>query len=728
MFGSGLSHTFLQRQRVRFRRYCRAGWAVFRSLSLEVQIGTIASYIADRQLRKSQRPEIRWVDKVAATLGDDAADDEEQQPVSLLELLLSAVCPQQRAVVFSLLFLFSFSARAQQPIADTCRQLPEVSVHATSPLRVVNNRIDTALVNAAAAVALDDLLELLPAADVRTRGIDGMQADISLRGGNYNQAMLLLNSINMTDPHTGHYTLDLPVGPDAVEQIGLLSDAPLAHFGLSSFCGILDIRTRIADTAASPLTIGVSAGSYGSAAATLTARQHRRAWHLLQSLSYHRSDGYSHNTDYRLGNLFLQARRDDTGYGQWDLQAGLQMKDYGANAFYSLAYPDQYESVRTGFASALYSRAYGWGALQLALYDRVHTDRFELFRQDRTDPPAWYSGHNYHLSHVAGAHAKATLLLPVGQLSLGAELRDEGIVSSQLGSPLRDSIRIVYERSEAWFRYGKRRCNLNTFAQYDYLDDRWQLSAGGSVNFNSMFHTGWGADLRAARQLSQHLSVNASVGRYLRFPTFTDLYYSSAVQVGNSDLRPEEALCFEAGAAWQKGLWCAEAVALHRRGGSIIDWTRQPDETLWHCANLTDVNVTGVELSLQMKPCGAVRFVRMDYACYHAQKQSGDLVSKYALDYLRHNISLSMAHAVGPLTVGYRAALQQRNGSYTDAQGNLVEYTPVALLDAHVTYPIGHFQLGLTLNNLLNRRYYDFGGIEQPGFHFRLTASYALPH
>lgn len=726
MNGKHISHTFLQRRCVRFRRYCRAGWAVFRSLSLEVQIGTIASYIADRQLHKSQRPEISWIDKTAATVDDDAADEEQQQPLSLLELLLSAVCPQQRAVVFLLLLLSSFPTRAQQPIADTCRQLPEVSIHASIPLRPVNNCIDTAVVNASAAGALDDLLELLPAADVRTRGVDGMQADISLRGGSYNQVMLLFNGINMTDPHTGHYTLDLPVSTDAIEQIGLISDAPMAHFGLSAFCGILDIRTRIADAEASPLTIGVSAGSYGSAAATLTARQHRRAWHLLQSLSYHRSDGYSHNTDYRLGNLFFQARRDDMGHGQWDLQTGLQMKDYGANAFYSLAYPDQYESIRSGLISATYRRIFGWGALQLALYDRVHTDRFELFRQGCTTPPAWYTGHNYHLSHVAGAHAKATMLLPMGQLSLGAELRNEGIVSSQLGSPLRDSIRIAYERNEAWFRYGKRRFNLNTFAQYDYVGDRWRLSAGGSVNFNSMFHTGWGADLRAARRLSRHLSVNVSVGRYLRFPTFTDLYYSSAVQVGNSDLRPEEALCFEAGAAWQKGPWSAEAVALHRRGGRLIDWIRQPDETVWHCANLTEVDVTGVELSLQMKPYGKVRFVRVDYACYHAEKQSGDFVSKYALDYLRHNLSLSLEHDIGPLTLGYRAALQQRNGSFTDAQGGLADYAPVMLIHAHATYPIGHFQLGLALNNLLNRRYYDFGGIEQPGFNFRFTLQYRL--
>lgn len=726
MHGSGLSHTFLQRQRVRFRRYCRAGWAVFRSLSLEVQMGTIASYIADRQLRKSQRPEIRWVDKASATLGDDASDDEEQQPVSLLELLLSAVCPQQRAVVFPLLFLFSFSARAQQPIADTCRQLPEVSVHAISPLRVVNNCIDTSIVNAAAAVALDDLLELLPAADVRTRGIDGMQADISLRGGNYNQAMLLLNSINMTDPHTGHYTLDLPVPSDAVEQLGLLADVPLAHFGLSAFCGILDLRTRIADTTASPLSVGVNVGSHGTAGASLTARQHRRAWHLLQSLSYNRSDGYVHNTDYRLANLFLQARRDDTGVGQWDLQAGFQLKDYGANAFYSLTYPDQYESIRAGFVSATYRRSFGWGGLQLALYDRAHTDRFELFREGVSLPPAWYTGHNYHLSHVAGAHAKATVLLPLGELSWGAELRDEGILSSQLGSPLRDSLRIVYESGELYFKYGKRRFNLNTFAQYVYRDDRWGLSAAGSLNFNSMFHTDWGADLRVSRQLSRQLAVHASVGRYLRFPTFTDLYYSSAVQVGNSALQPEEALCVEAGAIWQRGIWCAEAVLLHRRGEDIIDWIRQPDETLWHCANLTEVDVSGAEISVQLQPFGALRMLRIDYAYYAVQKQSGDYVSKYALDHLRHNLSLSLAHKLGPLTVGYRTALQQRNGNYTDAQGALVDYTAVTLLDAHVTYPFGHWQLRLAINNLLNQHYCDFGGIEQPGLTFRLSLRYSL--
>lgn len=707
------------RQHVRFHRYSRAGWAVFRSLSMVVSIGTLASYIADRQLRKSHIRQ--WLaDLFTPRQSEDGGGTEDsllQQHVSGVGQLLVALFP----------FLFSvatpISSIGQQP-SDTCRQLPAVEIHAATALRVANNRIDTACVNGAAA--LDVLLEMLPAADVRTRGIDGLQADISLRGGNYNQTMLLLNGINMTDPHTGHYTLDLPVAPDIIEQIGLVSDAPLAHFGLSAFCGLLDIRTRIADTTASPLTVGISAGSFGTAGAGLTLRQHRHAWHLLQTLSYHRSDGYVHNTDYQLGNLFLQARRDDTGHGQWDLQAGLQMKDYGANAFYSLAYPDQYESVRLGFVSATYRRPFSWGWLQLALYDRGHTDRFELFRQGHTTPPDWYTGHNYHLSNVAGAHAKATVLLPWGEVSLGAELRDEGILSSQLGDPLRDSLRIVHEPKAVYFKYGKRRFNLNTFAQYTCFGDRWRLSVGGSLNFNSMFHTTWGADLHASRQLTQQLAVNAAVGRYLRFPTFTDLYYSSAVQVGNSSLLPEEALCFETGVTWQQGIWCAEAVLLHRRGDNIIDWVRQPDETLWHCANLTEVDVTGAELSVQLRPRGALRLVRLDYAYYYAQKQSGDFVSKYALDHLRHNASLSLAHRMGPMTVGYRAALQQRNGSYTDAQGELVDYSAVVLLDANITYPLGHWQLRLSLNNLLDRHYYDFGGIEQPAFHFRFTLQYSL--
>ncbi len=69
---------------------------------------------------------------------------------------------------------------------------------------------------------VNELLDYLPGIDVRQRGTNGVQADVSMRGGTFDQVLILLNGINITDPQTGHYNMDLPVDLSMIERIELL--------------------------------------------------------------------------------------------------------------------------------------------------------------------------------------------------------------------------------------------------------------------------------------------------------------------------------------------------------------------------------------------------------------------------------------------------------------------------------------------------------------------------
>ena len=50
---------------------------------------------------------------------------------------------------------------------------------------------------------LQDLLSYVPELDVRVRGIGGVQADVSIRGGSFEQTLILLDGIKLNDPQTG---------------------------------------------------------------------------------------------------------------------------------------------------------------------------------------------------------------------------------------------------------------------------------------------------------------------------------------------------------------------------------------------------------------------------------------------------------------------------------------------------------------------------------------------
>lgn len=623
---------------------------------------------------------------------------------------------------FAMMLLGTIAGKAQQP-PDTGHQLPSVEIRSERVHRAAN-KVDSATIAASPSESLDNLLERMPAVEVRNRS--GQQGDISLRGGSSDQAMLLLNGINMNDAHTGHYTLDLPVDARCLQRMELLDDSPLAHFGLSAFSGIIALYTRIADTTAPPLTLSLHAGSHGEAGAALNLRQRRGGWYLLEHAAYSRSDGYIHNTDHRQADLFLQAYRPGRHDDSWNLQGGFQLKDYGANAFYSLSYPDQYESVRMAFASASYRREWAWGRWEWNISNRAHTDRFELFRDGHSVAPDWYSGHNYHLSNTLATNHTLAIYHRHATTTLGIDLRDEAVLSSQLGDSLEHPVRIVYESGGKTFDFGKNRLNVNSFIQHHIHRHRWELCGGGALNLNTMFQTSWGADLRGSYHLNDHLHLHASAGRYLRMPTFTDLYYHNAVQVGNDRLQPEKAWIATVSADWHDGPWHVSLTLLRRNGRDIIDWIRQPDESLWHCANLTHVNLNGLEMSASYRPGGSLREVRLDYTWYHIDKSAGDYVSKYALDHLRHKLSLSAVQQLGRSTVSGWASVQKRNGSYTDKNGDLAEYTPVVLVDLKWEYPWRKLRLSLSLLNLLNRRHYDIGGIEQPGLQLRGGITYSL--
>ncbi|MGV8963986.1 MAG: TonB-dependent receptor, partial [Candidatus Saccharimonadaceae bacterium] len=61
------------------------------------------------------------------------------------------------------------------------------------------------------AQSVQELLNSLAGIDVLQRGPHGVQADVSLRGGSFDQVAILLNGINLTNPQTGHYSFDIPI-------------------------------------------------------------------------------------------------------------------------------------------------------------------------------------------------------------------------------------------------------------------------------------------------------------------------------------------------------------------------------------------------------------------------------------------------------------------------------------------------------------------------------------
>lgn len=656
-------HTNSHKTVYRFKRFCRGGWAAYRSMHREVTIGRLAARVADCSLKKTAAAAALLI---MLPLASTAQTDRETETRSLAEVQI-------------VLSADTLTGSAEPAAVITAEQIQQSNIH-----------------------SLADLIALLPGVDVRTRGVGDAQADLSLRGGTFDQAVLMVNGVNLTDMQTGHHTLDLPIDIAMVERVELLAPAALMARGIVGFCGAVNLV--VCDEYADRLSALLSGGSYGTADASLLATKGIGDWRLTAAAAYHRSDGYRPNTDYRHGSLWMQAARHSS-HDDLLLQMGGQSKAFGSNSFYSTRYPDQYEATRTLTASATHLHRYRWLRTEAVAYGRLHRDRFELFRDGYTEAPSWYGGHNHHLGSLAGLRGRAIVPLAVGELMSGAELRYEGIRSNVLGHA-DSTLPSPYTKSD-------RRRSVTAFAGYHYADRHWNLQAVVLGLQHSRFSPDYGLAADASLRLSP-VTLHLSVARTYRLPTFTDLYYQSATQQANPNLGPEHSTMAETGASWRTDRLAISLNAYYRQGNDIIDWVRHTDTEMWYSMNHTAANALGGDLTAlwHMGPCT----LRMAYAYCHMQTDSDGWISAYALEYLRHQLSAEVTWRPTPrLLLGVQASYRQREGEWVDADNAVHPYGDVLLVGATAEYRLGRATLFVDANNLLGTQWRDHGGIPMPG-------------
>ena len=625
---------------------------------------------------------------------------------------------QQLSMMTLLLVGITLHVQAQMDTTQI-HPLSEVNVIATQPkvasdaLRIITT-ITAKEIQSLPVQNINELLDYLPGVDIRTRGSNGAQADISMRGGTFDQVLILLNGVNITDPRTGHANLDLPIDLNMVDRIEVLQGTSMNLFGLSAFSGAINIITNSTDK--KQVKASVSGGNFGYFAPNVGIHYAKNKWKVMGAASYNQSTGYTYNTDYQYSNLFLQSSYTDSVLGNWNLQVGGQLKAFGSNSFYSLKYPDQYEATKTGLVSLQWNKRLGSFGLEAQAYYRTHYDRFELFREGVATFPAWYTSHNYHITDVAGGSIKGAWFSRIGKTSAGVELRNEHIISNVLGDAIDTKPTIPFAPDTLYFKFAKNRLNLNYFAEQAFFVGNWSASVGFSGNYNTMFQNNFAFGANLGYTFAKNGNLYANINRSLRLPTFTDLYYKSATQIANPNLKPEESLTAELGIRWANYGFRTNLSAYYRIGQNLIDWVKRADEEKWQSVNHTRVDAMGGEVNVGYSYGYWLKNIEISYAYCHLNKEAGELLSKYALDYLEHKLALHLEHGIYKgFGASWQATYQSRNGAYSDKQGNTQTYQPFWLLDGRIFWQTDKLHVFVESSNLLNTHYYDYGGIEQPG-------------
>ncbi len=599
-------------------------------------------------------------------------------------------------------------------------------------------------IQAAPVQSINDLLKMAVGVDVRQRGPLGSQTDISIRGGTQEQITILLNGINIGDPQTAHNVMDLPVQLDEIVRIEVLEGPAGRTYGTSSLVGAINIvthpdRLSLGDrpTAASA-TIGADGGSYGTARAQGRVNIQSARWNNQLSGSYMRSDGFSRssdgtlNTDYSGSKGFYQGEYDDENiHLSWHL--GIADKGWGSGTFYASPKwqaDNQYEHTTKYFSALQGETKRGRFHFRPAIYWNQHRDRYEGYRGQPEKMK-----YNYNRCNVYGVNLNSYFDWELGRTALGAEIRNEDLVSGNLGEPLSEPIHI--SGTERDYTLGINRTNTSVHLEHNVLLKHLSVSAGFIAMKSSQSNMDWqiypGID--ASYRFNDQLKLFASYNTSLRLPSFTEMYYKLQGYAANPRLKPEELRAVEIGVGYHSPVVQTRLSLYHHHGRNMIDWIMDislGQQASWQSVNHTRINTLGAEAFVRLdlqKLWKSQPFLRSFDISYCYAKQDKDLeaniVSQYALEYLRHKLVMRLnSHLFSKLDLALFWRWQDRVGTYTDFSGGVHNYVPYGLFDARLSWNAPTYSLFAEANNIFNKDYVDYGNVPQPGTWFTVGAKY----
>lgn len=541
------------------------------------------------------------------------------------------------------------------------------------------------------AATVEDLLQFHSGMDIRRRGANAVQTDVAIRGGSFEQVLILLNGIRMNDSQTGHNSMNIPVDLSAIERIEIVKGPAARRYGQGAYAGVINIVTKL--NAENKVKVSVEGGDFGTYSLGTTARFGRGKLNNLFQISRSASDGYRHNTDSEITNVYYE-NRIDIHNGEIGLQGGFVEKKFGANGFYaSPLATEQYEEVQASVVALKYRQKFNRWSLNANTFWRRGQDMY-LYNREK---PEIYR--NMHIGNTYGVEMNTTYQSQLGLTGLGAEWRNEELVSSNLGRPNRKVIQLFLEHHFSFVQDKLKITPGVSWANYSEVDDFFYpgIDVGYTVNENHHFF--------------------ANTGRVNRLPSFTDLYYVSPTEEGNPDLKPENGWSSEVGYKYNRSNFGFKANLFLKTTKEAIDWTKAPGSNVWKAYNIGHLTSKGFEVETHwLAPQILDSKINVSYTFLENTYKNNSEFSRYLIDNLKHQF---IARWYFQPIKGFSNELSYRYLERVNASSYQV-------LDEKLSYKNGRIETYILINNLTNTKFTEAFGVPMPGRWFHLGISYDI--
>jgi len=467
---------------------------------------------------------------------------------------------------------------------------------------------------------LTDLFAFCAGVGVARRGPGSF--DITMGGGNFQQVLVMVNGVPVSNPQTGHFNTLLPFSLADVERVEVIRGAAAGMYGGGGSTGAINIILNRKRRGGAIETTG---GENGTLATRLVYDGAAGQWHGGVSLEQARSSGYYSGREFdrwiAAVRVLREAENHETG-----LLAGYRFDGVGADGFYG-DYPSV-EEIDSLFIQASHRMGFEGGRLLFnTAYRRVGDDfvldrrRPDFFR-NRSDTDQGFFDVSF-LRRWSGFRFEG-----------GLNLRLEGMASSAMGD------------------HGRSGTGLVLSGGMDL--PRGALEAGLRVEWWSGDGPQPGVFLGWRHGLGRLLWLGLSAGRTFRPPSFTELFYASPANMGDPDLSAESAWHVDVSLARSRGQTAWRINGTLRRQDGLIDWIRDSSdagdaEAPWRAANLDPHTVAGLQAAVEGS-AGAVHW-QLALETLRILSEPTGIESKYGLRFpdltLRTRLSWRPARGFG---------------------------------------------------------------------------------
>ena len=540
-----------------------------------------------------------------------------------------------------------------------------------------------------------ELLQQVAGIDIRRRGVSGMQADLYIRGGGFDQTLLLIDGIKVEDAQTGHHTMNMALPIEVIERIEIIKGSASRVYGQNAFSGAINIITS--KVAENMVSVSLESGSYKQQNASVTISRKNEDQSVLFHYSNNSSDGHKYNTDYKNENYFLKNSFEIKGL-PIDMISSFNERKFGANGFYASPEAiDQYEETQAsllGFSTKIISNNF---IIKPKLYWKRNQDMYVYLR----DNPSVYR--NLHITNKIGAELNGSYESNNGITGFGVDISSIKLSSNNLGERKRTMVNLFLEHQ---MKFAENKIDVTPGVAFSYFSDV-STNQNYQNNFFRNFFMYPGIDIGYV--LNDDIKLYSNIGYTYRVPTYTDLFYTSPTTIGNENLKPEKAFTKEIGLDYTKGNFNFIFTLYNRDASDVIDYVKNVESAPWEAFNIREINTKGYELGLTYNFYVASflnHSIKIGYSNIKDDlKQTDFNFSRYSLNSLKNH-----------LTTSYSFEIKKNLKSsiiYKYAERNFGE--DYSVMDIKVSYTLKKYNLYITANNLFDTIYSETNLVEMPG-------------